>query len=82
MLNEESVLIKVDKETKDKMRELNINWSEELRRFIKERIRKKKNMALAVALNDRLLAVQNLHKTDTTAVIRRFRDARYGANRS
>ena len=82
MRNEEAVLIKVDKETKEKMKELKINWSAELRKYIAERIRRKRNVALAVALNDRILNGQKVHKTDTTAIIRKFRNARYGPNRS
>lgn len=83
MSNDASVLIKIDRKTKDKMSKLNINWSETIRRFIKAKLsRDKKNVALAVALNDRILNMQKRQKGDTTDIIRKFRDARYGPGSS
>lgn len=72
------VLIKVDKNTKEKMKKLKINWSKEIREFISERINKEGNLARAVALSDRLLNSQKKKKTNTAEVIRKFRDERYG----
>ncbi len=83
MKNHSSVLIKIDSKTKDEMSRLEINWSEAIRQFIKERLSKgKNNMAIAVALSDKILYSQKKHKGDSTAIIRKFRDARYGENSS
>ncbi len=80
MRNNVAVLVKVDAKTKEKMRQMNINWSKEIRKFINERVGKQGNLALAVALTDRIF---NLHKksgSDSTEIIRKFRDERYGPN--
>lgn len=82
MANDASVLIKIDSETKERMSKLRINWSEAIRQFIKVKLSKsRRNVALAVALNDKILSRQKRHKGDTTEIIRRFRDARYGPDR-
>jgi hypothetical protein len=79
MSNDASVLIKVDGKTKAEMSKLKINWSEAIRQFIKERLsRDKSNMALAVALSDKILYDQKKRKGDSTEIIRRYRDSRYG----
>ncbi|VVB76907.1 Uncharacterised protein [uncultured archaeon] len=82
MANEEQILIKVDKTTKANMKNANINWSAEIREFIKEKINEQKNLALAVALTDKIFNSQKKHKSDVTLVIRKLRDERYGANSS
>ncbi len=73
-----AVLVKIDKITKEKMKELKINWSEEIRNFIDEKINSKITLALAVALTHKILDSQKKHNTDTTLIIRKFRDVRYG----
>ena len=81
MADDVSVLIKVDRQTKERMLKMNINWSGAIRQFIKEKLeRRKRNRALAVLLNDRILSSQKWHKMDTTEIIRKFRDERYGPN--
>ncbi len=82
MREEGQILIKVDKSTKQEMKRLRLNWSAEIRKFINERLREKKNLALAVALTYKILEGQKKSKHDTTAVIREWRDKRYGPNSS
>jgi len=79
MSNDAAVLVKVDSKTKDEMSKLKINWSEAIRQFIKERLnRDRRSMALAVALSDKILYGQKKRKGDSTEIIRRYRDSRYG----
>lgn len=83
MTNDASVLIKVDSKTKEEMSKLGINWSEAIRQFIKERLsRSKKNMAMAVALSDKILYSQKKHRGDSTEIIRKFRDSKHGTTDS
>ncbi len=81
---ESAILIKVDKKTKKKMEEVKINWSEEIRKFIKTRIESEgsKNVALAVAMTSKLFRRAKAKGFDTTSTIRKFRDERYGPNSS
>lgn len=79
MANVEQILVKVDKATKVSMKKANINWSAEIREFIKEKINEQKNLALAVALTDKIFNSQKKSKGDSTSIIRKFRDERYGA---
>jgi hypothetical protein len=82
MSNNSSVLIKIDTDTKERMSKLKINWSEAIRQFIKGKLDSSKNIALAVALNDKILGGQKKSKGDTIEIIRKFRDARYGKGSS
>ena len=77
-----AVLIKVDKKTKEKMRQMNINWSEEIRKFISEKLESDgdNNLALAVAISDKLFR-KSKSGFNSTDFIRKMRDARYGPNR-
>ncbi len=79
---ESAILIKVDMRMKKKMEEAGLNWSNEVRNFIQSRLKKRTNVALAVTLNEKILRLQKKSSTDTTTAIRKFRDTRYGANRS
>ncbi len=76
----EAILIKIDISTKKKMKEAKLNWSAEIRKFISERLKTKdeKNLARAVATTDRLF--RKIKKFDSTEVIRKMRDTRYGPN--
>lgn len=74
------VLVKVDKATKMEMKKVKANWSEEIRGFIKERLRSggEKNMARAVAITDRLFREGGFSDIDSVEAIRKMRDTRYG----
>jgi hypothetical protein len=80
MSEDMSILIRIDKLTKAEMARVKINWSEEIRNFIKRRITKEKNLALAVTLMEKVLSSQKYSNTDSTEMIRKFRDERYGPN--
>lgn len=77
-----AILVKVDTTTKDRMKKANINWSAEIRSFIKSRLEAEanKNIALAVALTDKLFRKARTKNYNSTAVIRKFRDERHGPN--
>ena len=76
----EAILVKVDKLTKKRMKDKRINWSAEIRKFISDRLKlsSTKNLAKAVAISDRLYRKAKAKNYDSTAVIRKFRDERYG----
>lgn len=78
---ETAILIKIDTKTKEKMDKLNINWSEEIRDFIKSRLESEgdKNLALAVATTDKLFRKAK-KGFDSTAFIRKMREERYGSS--
>ncbi len=78
----EAVLVKIDSDTKRQMKKLKVNWSEEIREFIMMRIKigRKKNLMRAVAGTDRLF--RKVEGFDSTAVIRKMRDTRYGPDSS
>ncbi len=78
MVDGTAMLIKLDRHTKERMNKIHINWSNEIRNFIKERINEEKNPTLAVILADKVFNSQKRKNTDTTSIIRKFRDARYG----
>jgi hypothetical protein len=79
----EGVFVKVDPGTKQRMKELKLNWSHEIREFIVMRVkmgRRKKNLARAVAGTDRLFREAGDKSFDSVTFIRKMRDARYGPN--
>lgn len=80
MPQEQQILVKVDKSTKNEMKKMNINWSAEIRKFIGSVLEKRRNRALAVSISDRIFSSQRSRRTDTSLVVRKFRDERYGAN--
>jgi hydroxymethylpyrimidine/phosphomethylpyrimidine kinase len=75
-----AILVKIDEDTKRKMKKVGINWSAEIREFINERLTKKNNVALAVALTDRVFKNSKKNQFDSTEFIRKMRDTRYGKN--
>ncbi len=77
---ENAILVKVDEDTKKKMKKIGINWSAEIREFVNERLRKKNNIALAVALTDRVFKNAKKNGFDSTEFIRKMRETRYGKN--
>ncbi len=82
MTYDKSVLIQLDRETKQKMEKIKINWSNAIREMIVQKINKQKNIAKAVALTDKIFRGQNKHKNESTSIIREMRDTRYGPNSS
>jgi hypothetical protein len=76
MVYEEAFLIKIDKNTKRRMKDVKINWSELIREFIQKEIEKKRNIARAERLRAKLF--REVKGVDSTEVIRKMRDSRYG----
>ena len=77
------IMIKVDRDTKKKMEKINVNWSEAIRKFIADRLNRRKNIALALLLNEKVLDMNKKgKKSDSTAIIRKMRDTRYGPGSS
>ena len=64
--------IRISKELKEKMKKLNAEWSEEVRRFIKQRV---KHLELIKTIEEiRLRAEKRRVKTDSTRLIREDRE--------
>ncbi len=80
MKYEDTILVKIDKETKSKMKKINLNWSKVIRAAISEEVNSQRNIAKAVALTAKVFARHQKSKSDSTAVIRYWRDHRYGPN--
>jgi hypothetical protein len=79
MRYEETVLVKVDKETKNKMKKIKTNWSEAIRAAIAEEISRQKNLAKAIAQTYEILGSQKKKRSDeSTKIVRYWRDRRYG----
>lgn len=81
MSYDSAILIKVDKGTKEKMERLNVNWSEEIRKFIKSLLESEadKNLALAVATTDKFFRKAKSKGFESAVFIRKMRDERYGS---
>ena len=77
---EETILIKLDKDTKRKMKEIDTNWSKLIREFIQNELNRKRNTIRAEKLRAKLF--RRVGGMDSTQIIRKFRDARYGPNSS
>ena len=71
--------IRIDEKTKMMMDNIDINWSEVIRRAIRRRVEeeKRKNLAKAVLINEE---IRRTSKGEMKAeeIIRRFRDERRG----
>lgn len=80
MKYDSTLLIKVDKETKGKMSKVKVNWSEIIREAIKSELAHQRNLAKAVALTAKVFARHQKSKSDSTSVIRYWREHRYGPN--
>ncbi len=80
MASQAAILVKVDKEMKMRMKDVKINWSAEIRRFIETRIseNKERRLAEAVMLTDRIYYSRKKSRHDSAEIIRKFRDERYG----
>ena len=64
--------IRISKDLKEKMKKLNAEWSEEVRRFIEQRV---KHLELIKTIEEiRLRAEKRRVKTDSTRLIREDRE--------
>jgi Zn-dependent oligopeptidase len=79
MTYEGTILIKLDKDTKRRMKEINTNWSELIREFIQKELNRKRNIARAEKLRAKLF--RQGRGMDSAQIIRYFRDTRYGPDR-
>lgn len=73
------ISVRIDPELKKKMEESpHLNWSEIIRRAIKEQINheSEKSLAQAVLLNEKVRKKAPETTTDTVEIIRKFRDVR------
>ena len=73
------ITVRIDEDTKRLMEQININWSEFIRSAIRNKImeEKRKNLAKAVLLNERLRK-KTRGEMRAEEIIREFRDGRYG----
>jgi len=68
------ITIRIPKEVQGKMRKYERNWSKEVRAYIESRL---KALELADMLNKMQKRIKNMRVTsDSTAIIREYRDAR------
>ncbi len=68
------ITIRIPKELKEKMKKININWSEEIRRFIEEKIRSYELLETFEKIRRR--AKKRKVRVDSTVLIREDRDRR------
>jgi len=68
------VTVRVPKELKEKMKRLKVNWSEEIRKYLEERV--KDYELLEIIDNVRKEARKRRVKTDSTRLIREDREGR------
>ena len=74
MPDSEVITIRVPKGTKSAMRKMHINWSEEIREHIEDRVRAAKLLDILKTLkaNSKKVKISG----DSAEIIRRYRDAR------
>lgn len=77
MSYESTILIKIDKKTKRKMDNIDVNWSSRIRDFIKRELMKKARLNEAERIRKSLF--RESHGLESTEVIRRMRGSRHGA---
>lgn len=72
------VTVRVDEETKRKMKQIKINWSEFIRNAIKNKIEeeRRRNLARAVLINERIKK-KSAGEPRAEEIIRAFRESRY-----
>jgi len=68
------ITIRIPRELKEKMKKININWSEEIRRFIEEKIRSYELLETFEKIRRR--AKKRKVRVDSTVLIREDRDRR------
>ena len=69
------ISVRIPDELKAKMKELNINWSEEIRRFIEQRIREEEKAKLLDEIDSFLKNVPELESGKATKLVRDSRDS-------
>ncbi len=77
MTYDTTILVKLDKRTKERMLRMNINWSEAIRVFIKGKMQREARIQNAERL--RKLVFKKYAGPESTEIIRKSRDERYGA---
>jgi len=78
MSYESTILIKIDKKTKRKMDDIDVNWSSRIRDFIRMELTKKARFNEAERIRKSLF--RESHGLESVEVIRRMRGARHGTS--
>jgi antibiotic biosynthesis monooxygenase (ABM) superfamily enzyme len=76
MAYDETMLIKLDRRTKEKMRRMKINWSEAVREFINRELDREARFDEAERLRKSIF--KKYPGPESTDIIRKARDARHG----
>ncbi len=76
MSYETTLLIKIDRGTKLRMKKAKLNWSAQIRGFINKELNRRRNIAYAEKIRAKLF--RKSRGIDSTLYIRKMRDARYG----
>jgi chemotaxis regulatin CheY-phosphate phosphatase CheZ len=69
------IIIRVPDELKEKMKKYDINWSEEIRRFIEQKIRDEEKAKLLDEIDSFLKSVPTLERGKATKLVRDSRDS-------
>ncbi|NJE75918.1 hypothetical protein [Thermococcus sp. ES12] len=69
------ISVRVPDELKEKMKKYDINWSEEIRRFIEQKIRDKEKAKLLDEIDSFLESVPTLERGKATKLVRDSRDS-------
>ncbi|WP_297090718.1 hypothetical protein [Thermococcus sp.] len=69
------ISVRVPDELKEKMKEYDINWGEEIRRFIEQKIREEEKTKLLDEIDSFLKNVPELGKGKATKLVRDSRDS-------
>jgi post-segregation antitoxin (ccd killing protein) len=75
-MNTEVISIRVDKKTKEKMKELKINWSEFIKEAIKDRILQEERKKLLERATEVLEKIASSPTSTAASIIRNDRDSR------
>ncbi len=75
-MNTEVISIRIDKETKEKMKELKINWSEFIKEAIKDKISQEERKKLLEIALEVLEKTTSSPKNTAASIIRNDRDCR------
>ena len=71
----EVVSIRIPRELKKKMKEIDINWSEEIRNFIEEKVREHRRKMKLREINEMLKDVRTARRGDAARYVREDRDS-------
>ncbi|MDI3475972.1 MAG: hypothetical protein PWQ79_1367 [Thermococcaceae archaeon] len=69
------ISVRIPDELKAKMKELDINWSEEIRKFIEEKIREQEKEKLLNEIDSFLERIPELERGKATKLVRDSRDS-------